>query len=139
VASELPSLTALADEQYVLLTTTRRSGVTVPTPVWVALDGDSLVVTTGAESGKVKRIRHTPRVTLQACDRTGKPNAGSPELEAHATVHDDVESRERLEAVMSQKYGLQYAAIRAMSKLRGRAASASVVVRLEALPTAPSA
>ncbi len=122
-----------------LLTTTRRSGVTVPTPVWVALDGDSLVVTTGAESGKVKRIRHTPRVTLQACDRMGTPNAGSPVIDAHATVHDDAESRERLEAVMSKKYGVQYAAIRAMSKLRGRNAAASVVVRLAALPSASSA
>jgi len=123
----------LAHEQYVLLTTTRRSGVAVPTPVWVALDGDGLVVTTGAESGKVKRIRHTPRVTLQACDRMGKPNAGSPVLEAQASVHEDAASRERLEGVMSKKYGVQYAAIRAMSKLRGRNAAASIVVRLTAL------
>ncbi len=42
------ALLALADEQYVLLTTTRRSGDRVPTPVWVARDGDALVVTTGA-------------------------------------------------------------------------------------------
>lgn len=132
-------LLALADEQYVLLTTTRRSGVAVPTPVWVARDGDALVVTTGADSGKVKRIRHTPLVTLQACDRMGKPNDGSPVHEAHATVHDDVESRERLEAAMSSKYGVQYAAIRAMSTLRGRAASASVVVRLSAGPSTSSA
>lgn len=123
----------LALESYVLLTTTRRSGVAVPTPVWVARDGDSLVVTTGAESGKVKRIRHTPRVTLQACDRTGKPNAGSLPIEAHATVHDDAASRERLEGALSSKYGVQYAAIRAMSKLRGRNAAASIVVRLTAL------
>ncbi len=130
--TDTTDLLALADEQYVLLTTTRRSGATVPTPVWVALDGDSLVVTTGAESGKVKRIRHTPRVTLQACDRMGNPIAGSPVVHAHATVHDDADSREGLEAVMSKKYGVQYAAIRAMSKLRGRAANASVVVRLSA-------
>lgn len=124
---------ALADEQYVLLTTTRRSGVTVPTPVWVARHDDALLVTTGAEAGKVKRIRHTPRVTLQACDRVGTPHPGSPVVEALASVHDDEQSRAHLDAALSDKYGVQYAAIRAMGRLRGRSASSSVVLRLVAL------
>jgi uncharacterized protein len=127
------ALLALADEQYVLLTTTRRSGVAVPTPVWVARDGDTLVVTTGAQSGKVKRMRHTPAVTLQACDRAGTPRPGTPIVDAVATVHDDDESRERLEKALNEKYGLQYAAIRAMGKLRGRHANESIVVRLSAV------
>ena len=134
MASEPTALLDLADEQYVLLTTTRRSGISVPTAVWIARDGDALVVTTGADSGKVKRMRHTPAVTLQACDRAGTPRAGAPVFDAHATVHDDEASRERLDAVLSEKYGVQYAAIRAMGKLRGRRASASIVVRLSARP-----
>lgn len=126
------ALLDLADEQYVLLTTTRRSGVAVPTAVWVARDGDSLLVTTAAKAGKVKRVRHTPSVTLQACDRMGNPHDGSAVVAACATVHDDAESRERLEAALSKKYGAQYAAIRAMQKLRGRSLNESVVVRLVA-------
>ena len=126
------TLLSLADEQYVLLTTTRRTGAAVPTPVWIARDGESLVVTTGAESGKVKRMRHTPAVTLQACDRMGTPHHDAPVVHAHATVHDDDASRERLDAALSEKYGVQYAAIRAMGKLRGRRASESIVVRLTA-------
>mgnify|MGYP002777924839 FL=1 len=131
------ALLALADEQYVLLTTTRRSGDRVPTPVWVARDGDGLVVTTGAEAGKVKRIRHTPRVTLQACDRVGRPLDGAPVIVAHATVHDDEASRAALDAALSEKYGVQYAAIRAMGRLRGRRSPGSVVLRLVAEPEAP--
>lgn len=123
-------LAAFAGEQYVLLTTTRRSGVAVATPVWVAPHGESLVVTTGAEAGKIKRIRHTPRVTLQACDRVGKPLEGAAVVEAYATVHDDEESLAQLDAALSAKYGVQYAAIKAMSKLRGRRAPGSVMVRL---------
>lgn len=125
---------ALAAEQYVLLTTTRRNGVPVATPVWVARDDDALVVTTGAEAGKVKRVRHTPRVTLQACDRVGKPLEGASVVDAHATVHDDEQSMRQLEAALSAKYGVQYAAIKAMSKLRGRRAPGSVMVRL-VMPT----
>ncbi|MEN9620960.1 MAG: hypothetical protein RL499_1153 [Actinomycetota bacterium] len=128
------AIAALADEQYVLLTTTRRNGVAVPTPVWVAPHEGALVVTTGAEAGKVKRMRHTPKVTLQACDRVGKPLEGAPVVEAHATVHDDEQSMTQLEAALSAKYGVQYAAIKAMSKLRGRRAPGSVMVRLSAPP-----
>jgi PPOX class probable F420-dependent enzyme len=126
---------ALADEQYVLLTTTRRSGVAVATPVWVARHDEALLVTTGADAGKVKRIRHTPRVTLQACDRVGRPLDGAPVVEALASVHDDEATRAQLDAALSEKYGVQYAAIRAMGRLRGRAASSSVALRL----VAPSA
>ena len=44
----------LADEKFVSLTTFRKNGVGVPTPVWIGRDGDALVVTTPVGSGKVK-------------------------------------------------------------------------------------
>jgi len=131
--TDAPALLALGDEQYVLLTTTRRSGVEVPTPVWVAPDDEALIVTTGADSGKVKRLRHTPRVTLQACDRAGRPTEGAPVLTGHASVLDDDDSRTRLDEAFLKKYGAQYRAIRALGRLRGRARSASVVVRITAV------
>jgi len=124
------ALLALADEQYALLTTTRRSGAAVPTPVWLARDGDALIVTTGAESGKVARIRHTPRVTLQACDRAGRPREGAPVLTAHASILEDEASAARLDDVFVEKYGAAYRAMRALGKVRGRSRSASVVVRI---------
>ena len=114
-----PGLLELGDEQYVLLTTTRRSGVDVPTPVWVARDGDALIVTTGADSGKVKRIRHTPRVTLQGCDRSGGPHEDARVVSARATILDDDAARERLDEVFLEKYGAQYRAIRALGRVRG--------------------
>ena len=46
---------------YVSLTTFRRTGVPVRTPVWAAPDGATLVVWTRTDSGKVKRLRHTTR------------------------------------------------------------------------------
>ena len=47
-----------------------------------------------------------------------------------ALVVDDEESLAQLDAALSAKYGVQYAAIKAMSKLRGRRAPGSVMVRL---------
>lgn len=131
MSTSAPSpLLALGDETYVLLTTTRRSGVDVPTAVWVGRDGGELIVTTAASAGKTKRIRHTSRVTLQACDRAGNPTAGAPVIEGRAVVDDSDAARVRLDALFAKKYGAAYKAIRAMSRLRGRSRSESVVLRI---------
>lgn len=124
------SLLDLADEPYILLTTTRRTGALVPTAVWVVRDGDALLVTTGAGSGKVKRIRHTPSVTVQACDRAGTPRDGAAVMRAVASIDESTETRERLEQLLHDKYGAQYLAIKAARVVSGRYAG-SVAVRLE--------
>ena len=65
-------MSRLPHSSYVSLTTFRRTGVAVATPVWAAPDGDSLIVWTRADSGKVKRLRHTSRVTVAPCDVRGR-------------------------------------------------------------------
>jgi PPOX class probable F420-dependent enzyme len=78
---------AITDENYVLLTTYRKSGEGVGTPVWiVALPDGAAGFTTEATSGKVKRIRNNPKVTLQPCDMRGKVREGSEIVEATAEV-----------------------------------------------------
>ena len=57
-------LLALAEHRFVSLTTFRRSGTPVSTPVWVGRHGDGLVVLTPVGSGKVTRLRSDPRVVL---------------------------------------------------------------------------
>lgn len=111
-----PELAALADHEYVLLTTYRRTGVAVDTPVWIARDGDRLLVTTGGQSGKVKRLRHTPRVTLRACDVRGRVTAGAEAVEAHARVDASPETRARLDAAFEQKYRMKYRVLRKMRR-----------------------
>jgi PPOX class probable F420-dependent enzyme len=61
----------LSGHQFMSLTTFRKSGQPVPTPVWFAQVEDKLVVMTQANAGKVKRIRHTARVTVAPCDQRG--------------------------------------------------------------------
>ena len=53
---------ALGGVSFVSLTTFRRNGAPVSTPVWVAADGDDLVVLTPTASGKVRRLRNDARV-----------------------------------------------------------------------------
>ncbi|MGW6539169.1 PPOX class F420-dependent oxidoreductase [Streptomyces sp. NPDC055051] len=97
------SLERLAASRYVLLTTFRRDGRAVPTPVWVMRDGDRLAVWSAADAGKVKRIRNGGRVTVAPCDWRGTPKGeavpGVAELPAERdTVH--------YLDLMKRKYGL---------------------------------
>ena len=62
---------ALVGAQFLVLTTFRQNGEAVPTTVWFAERDGKLYITTGAEAGKLKRIRSTPRVTLAPSDRVG--------------------------------------------------------------------
>jgi PPOX class probable F420-dependent enzyme len=97
--------TTLAGEPYLSLTTYRRSGVPVPTPVWAAPDGSTLVVWTGANSGKVKRLRHTPRVAVAPCDRKGRLLGDPTPATARILGPADMP---RVKAAMRAKYGWQF-------------------------------
>ena len=55
-----------------LLTTFRRSGIGVATPVGIKLDSDKAYFTTWSTTGKVKRLAHNANVTLAPCTRMGK-------------------------------------------------------------------
>lgn len=68
-------------------------------------------------SGKVKRLRHTPRVTLVPCDARGRVVAEAEPVEASAVVRDDEETRARLESALARKYGVKYRMLRASRKL----------------------
>lgn len=102
----------IADHTYVLVTTFRRTGEPVGTPVWIVRDGERLLVTTGAESGKVKRLGHTPRVTLTPCDMRGRVAKGAASIEATAVVDEAPETREVVEAALLKKYGNAYRLVR---------------------------
>lgn len=89
--------------RYVLLTTFRRDGRSVPTPVWLVRDGDSLLVWTVRDSGKVKRLRNRGDVLLAPCDVRGRPTG--PETAGRAEVADDT-TLERCRTLLVRKYGM---------------------------------
>jgi uncharacterized protein len=59
-------------QKYVCLTTVRKSGIGVVTPVWFAERDNKLYVRTRIESGKSKRIRNNPSVSVAPCTIRGK-------------------------------------------------------------------
>lgn len=100
------TLEQLGGEKYLSLTTFRCSGEGVATAVWAVRDDHVLLVTTDGASGKVKRIRHTERVTLTPCDMRGRVADGAALTEARAAVVTDPAVLDRLEGLITTKYGL---------------------------------
>jgi PPOX class probable F420-dependent enzyme len=96
---------ALSDEKYILLTTFRKDGTPVASPVWVvSLDNGKLGFTTSSGSGKYKRLRHTERVTVQPCDLRGRVKPGSAVHTGTAALVSGPEYLE-IKAKVKAKYG----------------------------------
>ncbi|WP_156384243.1 PPOX class F420-dependent oxidoreductase [Marmoricola sp. Leaf446] len=103
------TLRELADERFVSLTTFRRTGEGVATPVWLVPDGaEGLAVWTPAGSGKVKRLRRDGRVTLRPCDRRGRVAEGAPTVEARASVSDDPTRVADVERRLRERYRWEF-------------------------------
>ena len=108
----------IADQKYVSITTTKRSGDRVSSPVWIApLDDGSAGFTTGSTSGKVKRIRNFPEVTLRTCDARGKVADGAVEVTAMASVLLGADTAP-IEHVVKAKYGLMFTLMTVGAKIK---------------------
>jgi len=106
----------LAQERYVSLTTFRRDGSAASTPVWVVSDdGERLLVWTGAETWKVRRIRRDPRVLVAAATMRGRELG--PRVEAHARVLGP-EAEGLVVGLLRRKYGWQRRGLELRAALR---------------------
>ncbi len=101
---ETYTFAALDKEKCMSLTTFRKTGEAVVTPVWFAESKGIIYVGTGMNAGKIKRIRHTERVTLAACTMSGKVTGS--EIEGVARVVIEPEEISAAEAALAKKYGL---------------------------------
>ncbi len=117
---------ALAGQQYMSLTTFRKNGDAVPTPVWFAQVGDRLVVTTDPNSGKVKRIRNNDRVTVAPCKMNGEVTGDAVEASARVLTPEEGAAADK---ALSKKYGLQKRLFGLMGAMRR-----SSTVHLEIAP-----
>jgi uncharacterized protein len=97
---------ALGDEKYIRLTTFRRDGTPVATPVWaVKLDDARIGFWTSSGSGKAKRLAHTARVTVAPSDARGRAKPGTEAVDATAQLVTGAELEEIRKLVVA-KYGV---------------------------------
>lgn len=91
--------------KYVSLTTYRKDGTPVATPVWQVRNGGELLVVTEARSWKVKRIRNNNQVVVTVCDVRGKVTPGAPSARGTARLLDEA-ATETARGLLARKYVL---------------------------------
>ena len=99
MASQIPS--PIAGQKYISLTTFRKTGVGVPTPVWFGEDNGKLYVMTRGTMGKTKRIRNDPQVKVAPSTIRGKVTG--PEFSATARIVPPEEHKHARETI-NRKY-----------------------------------
>ncbi|MEU0302988.1 PPOX class F420-dependent oxidoreductase [Streptomyces sp. NPDC006175] len=97
------TLQDFARSEYVSLTTYRKDGTPVATPVWAAADGGVLYVWTRSDSWKVKRLRNDSRVLVTVCDVRGRVAEGAPSAEGTARLLD-APGTAAVRKVLARKY-----------------------------------
>jgi PPOX class probable F420-dependent enzyme len=95
--------------KYISLTTYRRDGTDVATPVWFVQEGDRLLVRTGTASGKAKRIRRNPAVRVAACTASGQLRGQQVSGVVRVLSGSEADAAGRL---ITRKYRLDMAFIR---------------------------
>jgi PPOX class probable F420-dependent enzyme len=118
--------------KYLSVTTFRRDGTGVATPVWFVPEEGRLLVETGADSYKVRRIRRNPAVTIAPCTATGRLR-GAP-VPARAELLPDAEVA-RVRRLVADRYRFDLRLIRPVRAVqalfrRGRPTVASTVVAI---------
>ena len=101
--------------KYLSLTSFRRDGSGVATPVWFVEADGRLLVETDAGSYKVRRIRRNPQVTIAPCTATGRLR-GTPTT-AWAELLPDAEVI-RMDRLMARKYRVDLLFIKPIRKLQ---------------------
>ena len=109
--------TELGYAKYISLTTYRKTGEAVATPVWTVPIDDKIYISTGSQTGKVKRLRNNSEVTVALCDMRGK-NVG-PTHKATARLVPYSEHPEFRDLAL-HKYGFQQRVVEVLDKVRNR-------------------
>jgi len=125
----MPStLDDLGRARFLLLTTYRKDGRAVATPLWVARDGDALAVWTPTKSGKVKRLRRRSSVLVGPCDFRGNPLG--EQVSGRASIMDAAGS-DRVRRLIRRKYGVMgWLTVNGSLLRRGRAGTVGIQITL---------
>ncbi|MEU5974740.1 PPOX class F420-dependent oxidoreductase [Streptomyces sp. NPDC047315] len=127
----MTAATAFAPARYISVTTYRKNGTGVATPVWFAEDSGKLYVWTNSDSWKVKRLRNDDRVSVAVCDVRGRVAEGASTAQGTAVLLDG-SGTDAVRALIARKYGWQFTLVDLPARLvrRGRTPHTGIAVTL---------
>jgi len=103
--------------RYLSITSYKRDGRGVATPVWFVPRDGRLLVETDAGSGKVKRVRRNPRVRVAVCTASGRLR--SEQVPAVAEILPDSEIGV-VERLIADKYRFDLVLFRPLRFVQAR-------------------
>jgi uncharacterized protein len=109
------TLDPLRQTKTVLLTTYRRDGTPVATPVSIAFAGDRAFFRTYDKAWKAKRLRHNPNV--QVAPSTGGGKATGAAIHAHARLLDGPDAKLAARSLAGRHRVLQAVLVPAFHRL----------------------
>lgn len=130
-----PAYVSLGNADFISLTTFRKSGEAVSTPVWIGRDGDALIVTTPDDTGKVKRLRNNARVEMRPSTRMGKVADDAVTVTGYAQIIAGAAGMAPLEQIIRKKYRLEYYVFMLVERIAARRQKPRVILRIT--PTKP--
>jgi hypothetical protein len=135
-------LEAFSHGRFLSVTSFKRDGTAVATPVWSVSDGERLFALTDRGSAKVRRIRRNPRVVVAPCRASGALR-GEP-VAAWAEVQSTKPELERVQRLLLDRYPVSYRLVmllyRVGRRLRGRSGvgdGAALTITIGGGPTVP--
>lgn len=99
-------ISELTRTRYALLRSYRKNGEPVDTPIWFAVEQNSIVFRT-KRGPKTARMRAHPRVELTACDYRGRKSSGATVFTGTATILDGAAAADA-NRVLHRRYGWQW-------------------------------
>jgi hypothetical protein len=108
-------LNSLRQTKTILLTTYKRDGTPVATPVSLAFDGERAVFRTYDKAGKTKRLRNNPDVEVAPATVGGK--ATGPGIHAHAHLLEGADAKRAAKALAGRHHVLQAVLVPAFHRL----------------------
>jgi PPOX class probable F420-dependent enzyme len=118
MTAETASLDVLNGHKYANLTTFRKNGQGVVTPVWFARIGGQIYVVTLVDAGKTKRVRNNPRALIGPSDARGKSLGGQVPIVGRILADAEARSADQ---ELTKKYGLFKRVFDFFMNLRGNA------------------
>ena len=112
------SISDFDKSRYMSLSTFRKSGAEVKTPVWFAAEGGKLYCFSDPNAGKLKRLRNFSRARVAPCDVRG--NILGEWRDTNARIVDDKVLIRRVYEAFGKKYGWQIALFNLGSRLVGK-------------------
>lgn len=94
---------AIGAAKYVNLTTYRKNGTPVATPVWQVTSGGELFIVSDASAWKVKRIRNNSQVEVTVSDFRGRVTPGAATAKGEARLLDEAGTAQA-RALLARKY-----------------------------------